>query len=63
MTNFGQIQNKIGFGSIYNQSWVGEYIFLKVVGDGNDFYKKVSDDSGTFEAHTCLVNKMEKTLR
>ena len=63
MTNFGQIQNKIGFGSIYNQSWVGEYIFLKVVGDGNDFYKTVSDDSGTFEAQTCLVNKMEKTLR
>lgn len=55
MTNWGQIQNNKGWGTIYNQTWVGEYIFTSVVGDANDLYKRVSDDSGTFEAHTSLV--------
>lgn len=54
-SNWGQIQNNIGHGTIYNQSWIGEYIFTTVVGDANDFYKRVSDDSGTMEAHTSLV--------
>jgi hypothetical protein len=55
MISWGQIQNSIGHGTIYNESWVGEYIFTSVVGDGNDFYKRVNDDSGTMEAHTSLV--------
>lgn len=55
MISWGQIQNNIGHGTIYNESWVGENISILVVGDANDLYKRVSDDSGTFEAHTSLV--------
>jgi hypothetical protein len=55
MTNWGQIQNNSGWGTIYNQTWFGQFIFYNVVGDANDLYKRVSDDSGTFEAHTSLV--------
>ena len=55
ITSWGQIQNNIGHGTIYNESWIGEYIFTKVVGDANDFYKRVTDDSGTFEGHSSLV--------
>jgi hypothetical protein len=55
MTNWGQIQNNKGWGTIYNQTWFGQFIFYNVVGDANDLYKRVSDDSGTFEAHTSLV--------
>lgn len=54
-SNWGQIQNKIGYGTIYNETWTGEYVFIPVVGDANDLYKRVADDSGTFEAHTSLV--------
>jgi len=63
MTSWGQIQNNIGYGTIYNQTWVGEYIFLTVVGDGNDFAKRVSDDSGTMEAHTTLVGNLNYSLK
>ena len=62
-TNWGKIINNIGFGTIYNESWFGEYIFSLVVGDANDFSKRVSDDSGTMEAHSQLVDTMEKSLR
>ena len=62
-TNWGKIINAIGFGTIYNESWFGEYIFSLVVGDANDFGKRVSDDSGTMEAHSQLVDTMEKSLR
>lgn len=55
MISWGQIQNNIGYGTIYNESWVGENISILVVGDANDLYKRVSDDGGTFEAHTSLV--------
>lgn len=55
MTNWGQIQNNSGWGSIYSRTWFGEFIFYNVVGDANDLYKRVADDSGTFEAHTSLV--------
>lgn len=60
---WGQGINKIDWGSIYNQSWVGEYIFLTVVGDGNALYKRVSNDSGLMEAHACLVDNINKTLK
>jgi hypothetical protein len=63
ITNWGQAQNNTGWGSIYNQSWVGEYIFLTVVGDGNDYSKRVSDDSGTMEAHTTLVGNLNYSLK
>jgi len=42
------------WGTVYNESWIGEYIFTKVVGDANDLEKRVADDSGTMEAHICL---------
>ena len=60
---WGQGINKISWGTIYNQSNIGEYIFTKIVGDANDLEQRVSDDSGVMEAHICLVNNMEKTLR
>ncbi len=63
ITSWGQIQNNIGHGTIYNESWVGEYIFIKVVGDANDLFKRVSDDSGTFEAHTSLVITTKNSLK
>lgn len=62
-TNWGQGINSIGWGSIYNKSWVGEYIFISIVGDANELEKRVADESGTMEAHICLVNNMEKSLR
>ena len=62
-SNFGMAINEIGFGTIYNESWIGEYIFLTVVGDGNDYRKRVLDDSGTMESQAELVTTMEKSLR
>ena len=61
-TAWGQGINTIGWGKIYSESWFGEYIFYSVVGDANDFAVRVADDSGTFEAHACLVDNMENTL-
>ena len=49
-TAWGKIINAIGFGKIYNSSWVGEYPFLDIVGEANDYRKRVLDDSGTIEA-------------
>ncbi len=60
---WGQGINAISWGTIYNQSNIGEYIFTKVVGDANDLEQRVANDSGTMEAHICLVNNMEKSLR
>ena len=62
-TAWGQGINAIGWGTIYNESWIGEYIFTSIVGDANDLEKRVADDSGTMEAHICLVDNMEKSLR
>jgi len=62
-TAWGQGINTIGWGTIYNESWIGEYIFTSIVGDANDLEKRVADDSGTMEAHICLVDNMEKSLR
>ena len=63
MSYWGIGANPISWGTIYNQSWVGEYIFLTCVGDGNDFAKMLLDASATMEAQDCLVNNMNKTLR
>jgi len=60
---WGQGINSISWGTVYNQSWVSEYIFTSVVGDANDLEQRVADDSGTMEAHICLVNNMKKSLR
>jgi hypothetical protein len=49
-TAWGLVINNIGFGTIYNESWVGQYPFVSIVGDANDLYKRVSDASGTMEA-------------
>ena len=62
-TAWGQGINTIGWGTIYNESWIGEYIFTSIVGDANDLEKRVADGSGTMEAHICLVDNMEKSLR
>ena len=62
-SNWGKIINNIGFGTIYNQSWFGEYIFSLVVGDANDFSKRVSDDSGTMEAHSQLGDPVKISCR
>ena len=62
-TAWGQGINAIGWGTIYNESWIGEYIFTSIVGDANDLEKRVADDSGTMEARICLVDNMEKSLR
>jgi len=58
--SWGQIINKIGFGKIYGSSWVGEYPFLNIVSDANDYDLRVSEDSGVTEAHSCLVNTLNK---
>ena len=63
MIAWGQGINAVNWGKIYNQSWVGEYIFLTCVGDGNDFAKRLLDASATMEAQDCLVNNMNKSLR
>ena len=60
---WGQGINSISWGSIYNDSWWGEYIFSRAVGDANDFAARVADDNGTMEAHICVANNLEKTLR
>ena len=60
---WGQGINSISWGAIYNKSWVSEYILTTVVGDANELEKRVADDSGTMEAHICLVDNMEKSLR
>lgn len=62
-TAWGQGINTIGWGKIYGESWWGEYIFYKVASDANDFAVRVVNDGGTMEAHACLVDNMDKTLR
>ena len=61
-TNWGAIINSIGFGKIYNSSWVGEYPFINIVGDANDYRKRVLDDSGTVEAQGSLVHALNDTV-
>lgn len=61
-TAWGQGINTIGWGKIYSESWFGEYIFYNVVGDANGLGTRVVDESGTFEAHDCLIDNMENTL-
>ena len=62
-TAWGQGINTISWGTIYNESWFGEYIFNQVVGDANDFAVRLANDAGIMEAHICLVDNMENTLR
>jgi hypothetical protein len=63
---WGTITNNIGHGTIYNESWTGEYKleykFVTIVGDGNDMYKRITDDSGSMEANACLVNTFNNTI-
>ena len=47
----------------YNESWVGEYVFLTIVGDANDLESRVAADNGTMEAHGSMVLTMQKSLR
>ena len=60
---WGTITNNIGHGTIYNESWTGEYKFVTIVGDGNDMYKRIPDDSGSMEANACLVNTFNNTIK
>lgn len=62
MSYWGIAANPISWGTIYNQSWVGEYIFLKVVGDSNDYNKRVTDAGGLIESQDCLAKNMSSTL-
>jgi hypothetical protein len=39
-----------------------EYKFVTIVGDGNDMYKRITDDSGSMEANACLVNTFNNTI-
>jgi len=62
-TAWGKIINTIGFGSVYNESWVGEYPFLDIVAEANDYRKRVLDDSGTIEAQESLVDTFNNTVK
>lgn len=62
MIAWGQIINRISFGKIYGSSWVGEYPFINIVGDVNDFDKRVINDGGTIEGHICQVNNINNTV-
>lgn len=63
MSYWGIAANTIDWGTIYNESWVGEYIFTKCVGDGIDLAYRVTQAGGTIEAQDCLANNMNKTLK
>ena len=58
--SWGQIINRIGFGKIYKNSWSGEYPFIKIVADANDYDIRVINDSGLIEGHSCMVTKLNK---
>ena len=62
-TAWGKIINAIGLGKIYNQSWVGEYPFIDIVAEANDYRKRVLDDSGTIEAQESLVDTFNNTVK
>ena len=62
-TGWGKIINNIGFGTIYNESWTGQYPFVSIVGDANDLYKRVDDAGGTMEAQECLVETFNKSVQ
>jgi hypothetical protein len=62
-TAWGKVINNIGFGTIYNESWVGQYPFVSIVGDANDLYKRVSDAGGTMEAQECLVETFNNSVK
>ena len=62
-TGWGKIINAIGFGTIYNSSWVGEYPYVDIVGEANDYRKRVLDDSGTIEAQDSLVDTLHNTVK
>lgn len=63
MSYWGIAANNTSWGTIYNESNVGEEIFIKVVGDANDYNKRVTDLSGTVESQDCLVENMSETLK
>ena len=60
---WGKVINNIGFGTIYNESWVGQYPFVSIVGDANDLYKRVDDTGGTMEAQACLVETFNNSVQ
>jgi hypothetical protein len=61
-TGWGKVINNIGFGTIYNESWVGQYPFVSIVGDANDLYKRVSDASGTMVSIVGDANDLYKRV-
>lgn len=61
--SWGQVINNISFGTIYNESWTGEYPFVTIVGDANDLYKRTTDDTATMEAHSCLVTTFNNSVQ
>lgn len=61
-SSWGQSINTIGFGKIYQTTYFGEYIFTELVGDFNDYYKRVNDDSGTLENQAYSFNNLFNTL-
>lgn len=62
-TGWGKIINIIGFGNIYKSSWVGEYPYINIVGEANDYRKRVLNDSGTIEAQESLVDTFNNTVK
>lgn len=62
-TAWGKTINTIGFGNVYNESWVGKYPFLDIVAEANDYRKRVLDDSGTIEAQGSLVDTFNNTVK
>lgn len=62
-TAWGKAINAIGFGKIYKNSWVGEYPYINIVGEANDYRKRILNDSGTIEAQDSLVDTIYNTVK
>ena len=60
--DWGTSINAIGFGKIYASTYSGQYPFINIVGDANDYRKRVLDDSGTIEAQGSLVHTLNNTV-
>lgn len=55
----GAITNDISWGSVYSVSWSGETELLgDEYTDANAFKTRVTNDSGTFEAFSCLIKEI-----
>lgn len=54
----GAVNNSISWGAIHSESWSGDTDIVGVDPNQaiiNDFKARVSADSGTFEAESCLL--------